>query len=240
MVTEAVILAGGRGTRVSGLAQNLPKVMLEVAAKPFIAWQLELLKNNGIRRAVICAGYLGEKIRDFVRQGESFGIKVEYSFDGPSLLGTGGAVKKALALLGNTFFVMYGDSYLPTDFKAVSNYFLTQDKVGLMVILKNNDRWDRSNVLYKNGRIQKYDKKNTSCAMEYIDYGLLLFKKEAFLVEDFGEVFELDVVCQGLIRQDQLLAYEAKERFFEIGSPEGLQETRAYLTEVPKNKLSGD
>jgi len=240
MVPEVVILAGGPATRLYPITHEVPKAMVRVAGDPFIAHQLRLLKDNGISRVVICAGYLGEQIKDFVKDGSAFGIKTAYSFDGQKLLGTGGAVKKVLDLLGDYFFVMYGDSYLRVNFSQVSEYFSRQDKPGLMTILKNNNNWDKSNITYKNGAIIKYDKQNPGGDMEYIDYGLSLFKKEAFLIREYPESFDLESLYQDLIADGRLIAYEVRERFFEIGSLEGLEETDEYLRGISKNKLPGD
>ena len=240
MVPEVVILAGGPARRLYPITHEIPKAMVRVAGEPFIAHQLRLLKDNGISRVVICAGYLGEQIEDFVKDGSASGIKTAYSFDGQKLLGTGGAVKKVLDLLGDYFFVMYGDSYLCVNFSRVSEYFCRQDKPGLMTILKNNNRWDKSNITYKNGAIIKYDKQNPDGDMEYIDYGLSLFKKEAFLIREYPEVFDLKILYQDLIADGRLIAYEVRERFFEIGSLKGLEETDKYLRGISKNKLPGE
>jgi NDP-sugar pyrophosphorylase family protein len=239
MMPKVVILAGGPATRLYPITHSVPKAMIEVAGKPFIAHQLELLKKNGIENVVICLGYLGERIKDFIKEGEDFGIKVEYSFDGEKLLGTGGAINKALNLLDDVFFVMYGDSYLRADFKAISDYFLSRDKKGLMTVIKNQNRWDKSNVVYNKGKIIKYDKKNPTADMEYIDYGLALLKKEIFSQRNYGQVFGLDRVYEDLIQEGEMLAYEVKKRFFEIGSLSGLEETRKYLEEMSKMKNNG-
>jgi len=231
MMPPIAILSGGPATRLYPVTQAIPKAMLEVAGKPFIAHQLSILKKNGINRIIICIGYLGEQIKAFVKDGREFGLAVDYSSDTEKLRGTGGAVKKALDLLGEVFFLMYGDSYLNVDFESVSEYFFSQQKKGLMAVFKNNNQWDKSNIVYKNGRIIKYDKKNITDDMQYIDYGLSLLRKEVFLDKDYGEVFDLADVYRDLIDSGQMLAYEVKERFFEIGSLKGLEEARKYLQE---------
>ena len=137
MMPKVVILAGGPATRLYPLTHSVPKAMIEVAGKPFIAHQLELLKKNGIENVVICLGHLGEQIKGFIKEGDPFGMKVEYSFDGDKLLGTAGAINNALKLLDDVFFVIYGDSYLDAPFKAINDYSLSQDKSGLMTIMKN-------------------------------------------------------------------------------------------------------
>jgi len=208
--------------------------MLVLSGKPFILHQIELLKKNHITRAVICTGHLGEQIKNFLKDGKEYGISIDYSFDGDKLLGTGGALKKALPLLGDIFFVMYGDSYLPTDFRVILDYFLSHDKMGLMTVYKNENLWDKSNIIYSEGKIIKYDKKALTPEMKYIDYGLGILRKEAFQNITENEVLDLADLYKDLIFQEEMLGYEVKERFYETGSTAGLKETGRYL-----NNLNG-
>lgn len=226
-----VILSGGPATRLYPVTRRIPKALLEVAGKPFIAHQLELLKRKGITRVVICIGYLGEQIQAFLRDGSDFGLSVAYSCDGESLRGTGGAVKNALGLLDDVFWVLYGDSYLDIDYKPILEYFVSRDTQGLMVILKNDNRWDKSNIAYKRGEIVRYDKQETTPDMRYIDYGLSLLRKEAFTRKKYPLSFDLSDVYSDLIAGGQMLAFETKQRFYEIGSPGGLEETEQFLKE---------
>jgi NDP-sugar pyrophosphorylase family protein len=223
------LLVGGMATRLWPLTKKVPKAIIEVAGKPFIAHQMALLKKKGITDVVICAGYLGGQIKDFVKNGESFGIRASYSFDGEKLLGTGGALNKALPLLGDIFFVMYGDSYLDTDYSSVLRFFVSMNKKGLMTVFRNNNQWGRSNVLFKNGLIHEYNKKNPRPEMKHIDYGLNLLRREAFTSIPEGKVFDLADLYAELVEQNDMLGYEVKERFYEIGSQDSLKETEAYL-----------
>lgn len=229
MTSCLVILAGGLATRLKPVTETIPKSMVEVSGKPFIAYQLDLIKKNNIKNVVICAGIFGEQIKDFVKDGKSFGMNIKYSFDGDILLGTGGAIKKALHLLDENFFVMYGDSYLNTDFERINEYFFSNDKAGLMTVFRNEGQWDKSNIEFENGRIINYDKKSVNQKMKYIDYGLGILSKKAF--KDFNEEqFDLETVYKNLLKKNELLGYEVKERFYEIGSFEGLEETRKILS----------
>jgi len=230
MVSSVAVLAGGIATRLRPLTKTMPKAMLEIAGKPFIAHQLTLLKNNGISRVVICSGYLSKQLEDFVGDGKKFKLSVEFSRDGDEPLGTGGAIKKALPLLGEVFFVMYGDSYLNIDFEPVNNYFLSFKKKGMMTVLKNKDKWDNSNIIFNNGMVTEYNKKTKKPGMEYIDYGLSVLRQDAF--EKFKErkSFDLIELYQTLIQEGQMLGYKVKKRFYEIGSPQGLKETKEYLS----------
>ncbi|MFA5356664.1 MAG: sugar phosphate nucleotidyltransferase [Candidatus Omnitrophota bacterium] len=240
MLPEAVILSGGPATRLRPITHKVPKGMVGVAGEPFIAHQLRLLKSKGISRVLILAGYLGGQIKDFVKDGSAFGIEAHYSFDGEKLLGTGGAVKKAFGMMGDPFFLMYGDSYLDTEYKQIYEYFLKQGKPALMAVFKNNDRWDKSNIEYKDGMITGYDKVNPAGRMEYIDYGLSLIRKEAFAGREYPQVFGIDRLYQDLISEGKLAAYEVKERFFEIGSLKGLEEADKYLRGISRAKEEGE
>lgn len=234
MIRQLVLLAGGKATRLRPVTETIPKSMLEVAGRPFIAHQLELIRNNGIEKVLICASFLGEQIEDYAGDGSKFGLSVEYSFDGDELLGTGGAIKNALKKLDEQFFVMYGDSYLITDFKDINEYFFAQNKPALMTVYRNEGKWDNSNVQFENGVLLKYDKVNRTSDMRHIDYGLGILSKTAF--ESFSDkrVFDLSEVYVKLLANGQLAGYEVNERFYEIGSFAGLEETDAYLTN--KNK----
>ncbi len=224
-----VILAGGVAKRLGPMTEHIPKSLLRVAGEPFIAHQFLLLKKNGIKEIIICSGYLSRQVEDFVGDGSKFGLNVVFSEDGEIPLGTGGAIKKALPLLDEEFFVMYGDSYLRVDFKDVQQSFLKAGQRGLMTVLKNNDAWGPSNIVFKKGRIAAYDKKNKLEGMDHIDYGLGLLKKDAFDVMGSDEIFDLSALYQKLIEQDQMAGYEVSERFYEIGSLAGLAETERYL-----------
>jgi len=217
------ILAGGLATRLRPATEKIPKSLLSVAGEPFISWQLKLLKKNGIERVVICAGYLGEQIKDFVKDGADFGLEVSYSFDGDKLLGTGGALKKALPKLGDKFFTIYGDSYLTADFKAVGDAFIKSGKNALMTVYKNNGQYDKSNVVFKNGQLIAYSKKDKLPDMNYIDYGLGCFKTKLF-AEKKEEVFDMADIYSEQVELGNVLGYEVFERFYEIGSFEGLDE----------------
>ena len=234
MMPTVAILAGGYATRLYPVTKTIPKAMLHVAGKPFIAHQLALLKKNGITEVVICAGYLSEQVENFIGDGRQFGLSVSFSVDGEKPLGTGGAIRKALPLLGDTFFVMNGDTYLTIDFESISDFFLSQNKKGLMTVLHNKDQWGKSNVVLKSGKIIKYDKKEKTMDMEYIDYGLSMLKKSAFDAIGDEEVFDLAKVYQSLIDKEQIISYEVKNRFYEIGSAQALAETEEYLLSLSK------
>jgi NDP-sugar pyrophosphorylase family protein len=224
------ILAGGLATRLRPLTNTVPKSLIDVNGEPFVAHQLRLLRNNQIRRAVLCVGHLGELIRDRIGDGGDYGIHVEYVFDGPVPLGTAGAVRKAVPLLGEAFFVLYGDSYLPCDYGAVQSAFLGSGKLALMTVFRNEGLWDASNVDFQDGRITAYDKTNRTPRMQWIDYGLGVFRSVAFARVPEGNC-DLVVLYQDLLKQGELAGFETKERFYEIGSLDGLMATADFLAQ---------
>jgi len=226
---SVALLAGGMATRLYPLTKVIPKSLVDVAGRPFIRHQMELLRRNGVVNIVICAGYLGEKIQEALCDGGEMGLYIQYVFDGPRLLGTGGAIRHALPLLGDPFFVLYGDSFLEIDYRQIEQEFLRCAKLGLMTVYKNSGRWDQSNVLFRNGQIVAYDKKNPIAEMQYIDYGLGVLRKAAFDGVPEGQFYDLASVYRALVTREQLAGFEVHRRFYEIGSPEGLVETRAYL-----------
>jgi NDP-sugar pyrophosphorylase family protein len=223
------LLAGGLATRLHPLTQAKPKAMIDIAGEPFISRQLRLIAGQGVRRVVICTGFLSEQIENYVDEGVRFGLRVDYSHDGDRLLGTGGALRKALPLLGDEFLVMYGDSYLPTAFSPVISAFRTSGRLGLMTVYQNNGEWDASNVAFSKGEILIYDKKNASPEMRHIDFGLGMFQSHVFRRWPEGEPFDLSVVYQKLLAEGQLASYETADRFFEIGSSRGIQEMIQYF-----------
>jgi N-acetyl-alpha-D-muramate 1-phosphate uridylyltransferase len=234
-----VILAGGLATRLGDISRAVPKALIEVNGEPFVLHQLRLLKERGIMQVLFCVGYLGEQIMERVGNGRNLGLTVQYSLDGPRLLGTGGAIKKALGKIeAPAFFVLYGDAYLECDYSAVQTAFDAGGKLALMTIFRNDRQWDASNVEFADGRILAYDKKKPTEAMRYIDYGLGVFRKEAFASAPADEPYDLAVLQQDLLHADQLAGYEVFQRFYEIGSPAGLEETRQYLDHKPK--VSGE
>ena len=223
------ILAGGLATRLRPITRTVPKALIEVAGEPFLAHQLRLLARHGFERVVLLVGYLGEQIQSFAGDGRAFGLRVEYAFDGPQLLGTAGALRRALPLLGDAFAVVYGDSYLSCDYRAALDTFTASAKLGLMTVYRNEGLWDTSNVEFAGGRILAYDKANRSPAMRHIDYGLGAFQRDAFRDVPAGEPCDLAAVYQGLLRRGELAAWESPERFYEIGSLEGIGDLEKFL-----------
>ena len=223
------ILAGGLATRMRPQTETVPKALLEVAGEPFIAHQLRLLKREGVETVVLCLGYLGEQVVEFVGDGSRFGLEIRASFDGPVLLGTGGALKRALPLLGKTFFVLYGDSYLDVPMGDVWARFRESAQPALMTVYRNEGRWDTSNVVYDGTRVAYYSKKDRRPEMAYIDFGLGLLSADLFDAFPADQAFDLAEVYTGLAASGRLAGWESRRRFYEIGTPEGLADTDRFL-----------
>jgi NDP-sugar pyrophosphorylase family protein len=228
----AAILAGGLATRLRPITHTVPKAMVEVAGKPFVDHQLELLARRGMRRVVLCLGYRGEQVVEHVGDGSRHGLQVQYSHDGERLLGTGGALRRALPLLGEVFWVVYGDSYLDIDYEAVLAHFRAGPGPALMTVVRNANRWDRSNAVFRDGRLLCYDKRQPGPDMTHIDYGASLLRRSAVEQIPEGEAHDLADLYNRLVAEGQMVGYEVHERFHEIGSPQGLAETALLLDQT--------
>ena len=228
------ILAGGLATRLLPATETIPKALLNVAGKSFIDRQLSYLSQQEVTHVVICVGHLGNMIRDAVGDGEKFGIKVSYSEDCPNLLGTGGAITKASPLLGDHFFVLYGDSFVTVNFSLVQEAFQKSKMPALMTIFKNDNLWDKSNVLVLNGQLLEYNKHAPRTEMTHIDYGLAVISASVLKDHPFGLQFDLANVYQSLSLAGKLAGLEVYERFYEIGSNTGLREAEDYFLRLEK------
>lgn len=226
-----IILAGGLATRLRPITEKIPKALVEVNGKPFLDYQMRLLAANGVTRAVLSVAYRGEMIEEFLGDGSRYGVAVSYSYDGPAYLGTAGAIRKAMPQLGDAFFTLYGDSYLTVPFDAVERTFLASGKQALMTVYRNEGLFDTSNVEFTGGRIVTYDKKARTEAMRHIDYGLGVFRAEVFGGLAEGESGDLAALYQNILRRGELAAYEVAERFYEIGTVAGIEDTSRFLAE---------
>jgi NDP-sugar pyrophosphorylase family protein len=229
-----VILAGGLATRLRPLTEKIPKSLVEVAGRPFLEHQIALLRKNGVTEFFVCVGYLGEMIEDLFGDGKQFGMEIIYSYDGDKLLGTGGAIKKLLPRLPEDFFVLYGDSYLPIDYQAVATHFQVSKKPALMTVFHNDDAWDRSNVWFEDGTIRRYSKTERLPQMRYIDYGLTVCSQPIFGNYRGEEPFDLGIVFEQLSQRGELAGYEVHQRFYEVGSHEGIRELDQLLRDASR------
>jgi N-acetyl-alpha-D-muramate 1-phosphate uridylyltransferase len=232
-VLPVVVLAGGLGTRLGALTRTQPKCLVDVLGEPFAVHQLRLLRSQGVRRVTFCLGHLGDQVVEALGDGSRLGLAIDYLFDGPRLLGTAGAIRRGLARLPEAFFVTYGDSYLPCDFAAVQAAFEASERPALMTVHANQGRWDASNVAFSGGRIVNYDKVHRTERTGHIDYGLAVFHRDVFARLPEDQPFDLAALFQALLMRDALASFEVHERFYEVGSIAGLEETRRYLEASP-------
>ena len=227
MSLPVAILAGGRATRLGEAAGERPKALVELAGEPFLHHQLRLLRDHGVERVVLLIGHLGDQIAEAIGDGSAFGLEVAYSEDPPGLAGTAGALREALPQLGDRFLVLYGDTYLRVEYAAVADRFVESGALGLLTVLRNQGRWDTSNTEVAGGRVVRHDKRAPTPEMEWIDYGLGALRAEALArAPDAGDLSD---VYGRLAAEGELVAFEAAERFYEIGTPEALAEADAFL-----------
>jgi MurNAc alpha-1-phosphate uridylyltransferase len=231
---QVAILAGGLATRLRPLTHTIPKSMVMIQGKPFLEYQLDFLKKGGIDDIILCVGHLKEQIESYFGDGSQFGVTIQYSKEEGPLLGTGGALRNARDLLDDTFFVMYGDSYLFLDFKDIWRYFHRFDKSGLMVVYKNEDKYDTSNVSIDGIYVKKYSKTEQTPDMVYIDYGVSILRKKVLESVPVNEYYSLETIFSSLLAQKELLSFPVKQRFYEIGSKEGLAEFQEYVARMRK------
>ena len=224
-----VILCGGLATRLGSLAKNTPKSMIDIHGKPFLYYQIENLKKHNIKDIVLCVGHLSKKIEEYFHDGSEHGVNIEYSQDGDKPLGPIGALKNAEPLLDDIFFIMYGDSYLSVDFQKVYSFFKQHDKPACMVVYKNKDEYDKSNLIIKDNMVLGYGEKDRTKDMIYIDYGTSLLTKKTLNVIPKNTFYTTGEFFSELIKKHELLAYEATKRFYHIGNPEALEELKDFI-----------
>ena len=231
---QCVILAGGLATRLWPETQTTPKCLIPINGRPFAEYQLAWLARQGITDIIYCIGYLGEQVRANLDDGSRYGVRIRYSDEGEDLKGTGGALRVAFdtGLLAETFFVLYGDSFLPVQFAPVLSAFHASGKRALMTVMRNENRWDTSNAIFTAPLVTLYDKECDAAVrarMEYIDYGLSVLARQ--LVADeipTGQRVDLADVLKGMSVAGELAGFEITERFYEIGSPSGIAEFSAF------------
>lgn len=227
---QIVIFAGGLGTRLRPLTEATPKSMIMVYGRPFLEYQLDLLEKTRLfSEAILCVGYKYQQVEDYLKECKKYNFKLVFSREKEHLLGLAGALKLAEPLLENTFFTLNGDTYLSVDYNKIFSYFKKRNKKALMVIYKNHNKYQKSNVSISNGYIQRYDKNAQSKDLTYIDAGLSIFKKEILYTIPESQFFSLGEVYARLIRENELLAFETKQKFYDIGSFRDLEEFKKFV-----------
>ena len=227
---QVAILAGGLGTRLRPLTDKVPKAMAPVNGRPFLEYELELLRDNGVDDIVLCVGYKGEAIRDLFKVGKALGVEMRYSSEGERLLGPIGALKMAERYLGWSFFVTYGDSYLRLGYRGMMDELLAHEEPAVMAVYHNQGRHGRSDVVVKEGFVTAYDKESASPGMEWVNFGVTAMKKEALASVERGRVMDEPTFYGRLVREHRLRAFEVNERFYEIGSERSLKEFAGFVS----------
>lgn len=230
---QAVILAGGLGTRLGARTRDLPKALIPIAGRPFVAWLVEALERAGYSQLVLCIGHYGEQIIEFLGNGAAYGLDVTYSKDGERLLGTGGAIRQALGrdLLAESFLVTYGDSYLPFDYAApLRDLQAHPEALGTMSVFENHGAWDASNCAIGRGLVLRYEKGVQDSALTHIDYGAIALRRSVIAEQPPQVAFGLDLLQHQLAKAGQLRAFEATERFYEVGSERGIEDLERKLS----------
>jgi NDP-sugar pyrophosphorylase family protein len=237
VTVPVAILAGGLATRLRPLTETVPKALVEVAGEPFAFHQLRLLARNGFTEAIFLTGYRGDEIAAAVGDGRRFGLAVRCVPDGPTLLGTGGAIARAQAQLGERFGVIYGDSWLDFNYQAAIAAFALDSRPALMTVFRNEGNWDTSNVEFRDGEILTYSKRTRTPEMRHIDYGFSLFRDNVFRDLPQDQPTDLTTVFETLVNRGQLAAFEVHRRFYEVGSFAGLAELEARFAEKARDDL---
>lgn len=214
------------------LTLHTPKNLIEIAGRPFLDYQLELLSKNNVERVVLSTGYLGHKIEDYVESHSTHGIKVEVCHE-KELLGTGGAIINSLPALPDDFFLIYGDSYLTQPFAPVQAAFAASGNEALMTVLGQDSGTTENNCAISGGKVARYQKGQPAGTFKYMDYGLLFFRKEALRKYPLGN-FSTDRIFLDLISRGQLAAFVTSSPYFEVGSKEGLKKFEHEILEVAK------
>jgi len=230
---QIAILAGGLGTRLHGLTKNVPKPMIQVNGRPFLEYEIGLLRRGGIRDFVLCVGYLGEMVEEYFKDGKKWGVRIRYSYDKPRLMGPAGALKGAATLLEENFFVTYGDAYLRTNYRSVMGALRDSGKLGLMTVYRNRNRYGVSDVEVSGGRVIRYEKEDRGGRMEWVNFGVTALRKPALDLIPAGKVCSEQRFYGELIRLGELLAFPVEDRFYEIGSPESLREFELFIMRQP-------
>jgi NDP-sugar pyrophosphorylase family protein len=223
-----LILAGGKATRLGAITKAIPKALVPLAGRPFIDHQLAGLRAQGVREVVMCVGHFADQLRDHAGDGSRFGLRVRYSHDGPAPLGTGGAVRLALPLVGDGCFVLYGDSLLDVSYAGVLAA-LPPEALGVMTVFRNENSFDASNAVFRDGRLVRYDKRERAPEMTHIDYGLSLLRRAAVERIPADRPTDLAELYTALVASGEMVGHEVTRRFYEIGSVQGLREAEEFI-----------
>ena len=235
-IVQAAILAGGLGTRLRPITDKVPKAMVPVNGRPFLEFEVDLLRNNHVDDLVLCLGYLGEQVEEHFGDGKKFGVRMRYSHDGKELLGPIGGLKMAEGLLDDCFFVTYGDAYLRMDYAGLMAALGRSRKLAAMAVYRHGGRLGKRDVVVKSGYVAVYDKKKSLPEMEWTNFGVTAMRKTTLGSVEAGKPCDEESFYGDLVRRRELLAYETYERFYEIGTERSLAEFSDFISRPPPSE----
>ncbi len=218
------------GTRLGPATHAVPKPMVIVNGKPFLEYEIGLLKGSGIDDFVLCVGHLGEKVESHFGDGSKWGVRVRYSYDGPKLMGPAGALKRAEPLLDDRFFVTYGDAYLRADYRGMMKALVDSGRLGVMAVYENRNRYGMSDVVVRGGEVVRYDKKGGGAGMDWVNFGVTALSRRALALVPVERECGEEEFYGELIKRHELLAFPVNDRFYEIGTPGSLSEFRRFIS----------
>jgi len=227
-----VILAGGLATRLRPITEKTPKSLIKINGVHFVLLQLDLLEKKGFKEIHFCLGFLGEQVEKAVKNSDYFErLNISFSYDGEKLLGTGGTIRKIINQLPDYFFITYGDSYLDINFHDIQEIFESKKQrfASLMTVYKNKDLFDTSNVIFENGSLELYSKINKDSRMAFIDYGVGILSNKCMDIYEKNSIFDLGELYENLSLKKELYGFEVFQRFYEIGSLQGIKDLSKYL-----------
>ncbi len=223
-------MAGGLATRIRPLTNEIPKSLVSIEERPFLQYQIELLTCYGIKDIILCVSYMGKKIENCFGDGNKYNARIIYSYEKEKLLGTGGALKLAEKNLKENFFLIWGDSYVNLNYKEMHDFHLkNSDNFDVTIAIFYNIRnYDKSNIVYKSGKIKKYEKNSTD-KMKYIDAGVMVINKKLLLRIPPGKVFQIENLFTKLAKEEKIKPFLIKKRYYEVGSLKGLNQFTKFV-----------
>ncbi len=222
---QAVILAGWKMTTEI----NIPDSLIDVEGRPFMEYQLELLKEYSVTDIIVCPGYLGENIHFYFSNSKDFGLNIRYSDNIARDFGTGGILKKSLSLLESHFYVLYGDSYFPINYSGIMDFFKKSGKMGLFLVYKDHDFEKKGSIIISNRLVKDFDPQNQEKDMPYKYSNVCILAKKIFNLLSGEQFIALEDIFKYLIERDELLSFEISKPNIEISTQQGFDQFKKYM-----------
>jgi histidinol-phosphate phosphatase family protein len=240
MIKQAIILAGGQGTRLRPFTNDMPKPMIRFHGKPFLQYLIEMLKDEGVEEIILLVGYLSEKIIEYFGSGEEFGVKIIYSIS-PIEYETGARIREVKHLVADEFLLMYCDNYWPLKINKIYENYVNLKKEAQITVYRNEDLYTKNNCKANiNGVLEIYDKTKSNPELNCVDIGFFILKKEVINLLPEGNVsFENEVITR-LVKEKNISAFITEHRYYSVGSIERLKLTEEFLRRTPVIILDRD